>query len=160
MLETALSDPRVEVAMIGFHMLYQSARYKVFPLARAHDVGTLGMFAVRLIFSQPDRLRAAITDLVEAGDIPAEFAAQAEPLGFLVHEGGAESLIDAAYRFVRHDGGIDVVLFGTGVAAHLDAAIESILRPPLPADDVSRLHRLFGHLQGVGLDAPGHAHKQ
>jgi len=159
MLETVLTDDRVEVAMIGFHMLYQSARDSIFPLARKHGVGTLGMFAVRVIFSQPERLRGAIDELAASGEIPAEFARDADPLGFLVRQGGALSLIDAAYRFVRHDGGIDVVLFGTGVAAHLDAAIESILRPPLPAEDVSTLHRLFGHLVGVGLDAPGHAGK-
>lgn len=78
-----------------------------------------------------------------------------DPLGFLVHDGGASSLIDAAYRFARHDGDIDVVLFGTGVAAHLDAAIDSILRAPLPVEDINTLHRLFGHLVGAGLDAPG-----
>ncbi|MDH3713906.1 MAG: aldo/keto reductase [Gammaproteobacteria bacterium] len=160
MLETALADPRIEVAMIGFHMLYQSARRKIFPLARAHDVGTLGMFAVRLIFSQPERLNDAIRELAAAGEIPPELADNPDPLDFLVHEGGATSLIDAAYRFVRHDEGIDVVLFGTGVAAHLDTAIESILRPPLPAEDVSTLRRLFGHLDGVGLDAPNLASKQ
>jgi aryl-alcohol dehydrogenase-like predicted oxidoreductase len=159
MLETALVDERVEVAMIGFHMLHQSARNDVFPLARTHGVGTLGMFAVRLIFSQPERLREAVNGLAATEQIPPEFADNPDPFGFLVREGGAASLIDAAYRFVRHDGGIDVVLFGTGVAAHLDAAIESILRPPLPAEDVNTLHRLFGHLDGVGLDAPGHASK-
>ncbi|MDH3450916.1 MAG: aldo/keto reductase [Gammaproteobacteria bacterium] len=159
MLETALTDAQVEVAMIGFHMLYQGARNNLFPLARAQGVGTFGMFAVRLIFSQPERLREAMRGLIESGEIAAAFADKPEPLSFLVREGGATSLIDAAYRFVRHDGGIDVVLFGTGVAEHLDAAIESILRPPLPAEDVATLHSLFGHLEGVGLDAPGHASK-
>ena len=53
-----------------------------------------------------------------------------------MHAGGAESVIDAAYRFARHEPGIDVVLFGTGNVAHLRANIASILRPPLPAADV------------------------
>jgi aryl-alcohol dehydrogenase-like predicted oxidoreductase len=157
MLESALADDRIEVAMIGFHMLYQSARKKVLPLAREHGVGTLGMFAVRLIFSEPQRLSETIKDLVASGEIPPAVGDEPDPLGFLVHDNGASSIIDAAYRFARHDGGIDVVLFGTGVAAHLDAAIDSILRPPLPAEDVNTLHRVFGHLDGVGLDAPGHA---
>ena len=47
-----------------------------------------------------------------------------------------------------------MVLFGTGSAAHLRSNIASILRPPLPATDVARLQRLFGHLIGVGLDLP------
>ena len=55
-----------------------------------------------------------------------------DPLGFLIHPGGASSLTDAAYRYVRHEPGVDVVLFGTGDQAHLRSNIESILKPPLP----------------------------
>jgi aryl-alcohol dehydrogenase-like predicted oxidoreductase len=71
-----------------------------------------------------------------------------------VHKDGAESVIDAAYRFARHEPGIDVVLFGTGSVAHLRANIASILSPPLPAADVAKLYQLFGSLVGVGLDLP------
>jgi len=71
-----------------------------------------------------------------------------------VHEGGASSVVDAAYRFVRHEPGVDVVLFGTGDREHLHSNIASILKPPLPAADRERLASLFGHLVGVGLDAP------
>jgi aryl-alcohol dehydrogenase-like predicted oxidoreductase len=61
---------------------------------------------------------------------------------------------DAAYRFVRHEPGVDVVLFGTGDPEHLRTNIYSILKPPLPEADQHRLAELFGHLVGVGLDAP------
>ena len=44
-----------------------------------------------------------------------------DPLGFLIHEGGAASMTEAAYRFARHEPGVDVVLFGTGDAGHLRA---------------------------------------
>jgi L-galactose dehydrogenase len=71
-----------------------------------------------------------------------------------VHDGGAASVIDAAYRFVRHEPGVDVVLFGTGEATHLRSNIASLLKPPLPEADRARLASLFGHLVGVGLDAP------
>ena len=71
-------------------------------------------------------------------------------------ERAAESVIDAAYRFARHEPGIDVVLFGTSSVEHLKANVASILRPPLPAEDVGRLYALFGHLVGVGLDLPDH----
>ncbi len=64
------------------------------------------------------------------------------------------SVIDAAYRFVRHEPGVDVVLFGTGDREHLRSNIASILKPPLPDADRARLADLFGHLVGVGLDAP------
>jgi hypothetical protein len=58
------------------------------------------------------------------------------------------------YRFVRHEPGADVVLFGTGDHEHLRSNIASILKPPLPDADRARLASLFGHLVGVGLDAP------
>ena len=119
-----------------------------------HRVGTLLMFAVRNIFSRPERLAATMRELAEAGELPREIADDPDPLGFLVHEGGASSIIDAAYRFVRHEPGVDVVLFGTGDVGHLRSNIESLLKPPLPDADRDRLAALFGHLVGVGLDAP------
>ena len=47
-----------------------------------------------------------------------------------------------------------MVLFGTGNPAHLNINIDSLLKPPLPDADRAKLHELFGHLIGVGLDAP------
>jgi aryl-alcohol dehydrogenase-like predicted oxidoreductase len=154
MLERAVKDGPFEVFMLAFSMLHQNARAHVLPGTRAKGIGTLCMFAVRNIFSKPDVLKRTFDELAAEGRVPAELAAQANPLGFLVHEGGAESVVDAAYRFARHEPGIDVVLFGTGSVAHLRANIASILRPPLPAADVARLYELFGHLVGVGLDLP------
>ena len=61
-------------------------------------------------------------------------------------------MIDAAYRFVRHEPGVDVVLFGTGDAAHLRSNIASLLKPPLPEADRAKLVALFGQLKGIGLD--------
>ena len=77
------------------------------------------------------------------------------PLDFLVHPGGAESITDAAYRFARYEPGVDVVLFGTGDAAHLKANIASLSRPPLPDADRARLLDLFGGVSGLGLEGPG-----
>ena len=59
------------------------------------------------------------------------------------------------YRYVRHEPGADVVLFGTSQIEHLESNIASILKPPLPPEDTAMLAELFGHLQGVGLDLPG-----
>lgn len=152
MLDRALEDPNFEVMMLAFHMMHQNARRIVFPRSKARGVGTLLMFVVRNIFSKPDVLAAEFRALAEAGKIPAEAAK--DPLGFLVHAGGAESIVDAAYRFVRHEPGVDIVLFGTSSIAHLKSNVTSILRPPLPAADHARLNELFGGLIGVGLDLP------
>ncbi len=150
----ACPDGVWDVIMFGFHMLHQNGRTAVFPLTRQHRVGTLMMFAVRNIFSQPGKLAATMRELAADGLVPQSLVDSPEPLGFLLHEGGASSVIDAAYRFVRHEPGADVVLFGTGEEAHLRSNIASILKPPLPAADRDKLAELFGDLVGVGLDAP------
>jgi aryl-alcohol dehydrogenase-like predicted oxidoreductase len=154
MVQRAAKNGIWDVAMIAFHMMHQNARDLVFPLSIEHRVGTLLMFAVRNIFSRPERLLETMRELAAAGRLPEELADNLDPLGFLVQSGGASSLVDAAYRFVRHEPGVDVVLFGTGEVEHLRSNIESILKPPLPEPDREKLARLFGHLVGVGLDAP------
>lgn len=154
MLGRATLDPRWEVVMAAFHMLNQNTRRLVFPNTIKNRIGTLIMFAVRAIFSRPERLAAAMRALGEAGKIPPEVAKSDDPLGFLIHADGAQSLIDAAYRYVRHEPGADVILFGTGDPEHVEANVRSLLRPPLPETDRARLDKLFGHLEGVGLDLP------
>jgi aryl-alcohol dehydrogenase-like predicted oxidoreductase len=154
MLQLALADDIWDVVMVAFHMLHQNARRDVFPQTLAQRVGTLAMFVVRNIFSKPERLQSALREAAAEGQVPSTLAESTDPLGFLIHPGGAGSLTDAAYRFVRHEPGIDVVLFGTGDPDHLRANIASILRPPLPEADRRRLAALFGHLVGVGLDRP------
>ena len=154
MLARAVEEPCWEVFMLGFSMMHQNARKPVLPRTREKGIGTLCMFAVRNIFTKPDVLKKTFAELAAEGKVPAALAAADNPLGFLVHAGGAESVVDAAYRFARHEPGIDVVLFGTGNVAHLRSNIASILRPPLPAADVAKLHDLFGRLVGVGLDLP------
>ncbi len=62
-------------------------------------------------------------------------------------------MIEAAYRFARHEPGVDVVLFGTGDAGHLRSNVASLLKPPLPEADRAKLAALFGHLTGIGLDS-------
>jgi aryl-alcohol dehydrogenase-like predicted oxidoreductase len=154
MLTRAVDEGVWEVFMLGFSMTHQNARVSLLPKTREKGIGTLCMFAVRNIFSKPDVLKRTFAELAAEGKVPAALAREDNPLSFLVHEGGAESVVDAAYRFARHQPGIDVVLFGTGNVAHLRANIASILRPPLPAADVRKLHDVLGSLVGVGLDLP------
>ena len=154
MLQRALSEPAWAVYMLAFHMLNQGARRDLFPRTREAGVGTLLMFVVRNIFSQPGVLAETMRKLVADGQVPADLAGKDNPLDFLIHAGGAKSLTDAAYRFARHEPGAGVVLFGTSRAKHLESNIASILSPPLPRADVERLYTLFGTLRGVGLDLP------
>ena len=160
MMQRAAVDTPWDTAMFAFNLMAQVARDHVFPLTLKHRIGTLMMFAVRSIFARPEQLAATMQDLAAKGMVPAELAATADPLGFLVHPGGASSVTDAAYRYVRHEPGVDVVLFGTGDAEHLKANIASILKPPLPETDRTKLRTLFSHLRGVGLELPPFARER
>jgi aryl-alcohol dehydrogenase-like predicted oxidoreductase len=153
MLQRALRDPVWEVFMVGFHMLHQGARRTVFPATRERGIGTLLMFAVRSIFADPPRIARELKELAAKGPVEPWLAETDDPLGFLMHEGGAATLTEAAYRFARHDSGADVILFGTGSVDHLRANVAALEKPALPAADREKLFSLFGQLVGIGLDS-------
>jgi aryl-alcohol dehydrogenase-like predicted oxidoreductase len=157
MLTRAVKDDHWDTAMLAFHMMHQHARKAVLPGAMAKRIGTLVMFAVRNIFAKPERVAAGMKELAAAGLVPKALADDPNPLGFLIHKGGADSLTDAAYRFARYEPGNDVVLFGTGNIDHVEANIVSLNKPPLPAADRQKLIDLFSHLLGVGLVGAGPA---
>ena len=146
MLQQSLREDLWDVVMVGFNLLNPSARGSVFPMTQAKRVGVLNMFAVRRALSQPDRLKGILTDLTHKGVIPG-IAAKAEDLiGFLVAESDATTLPEVAYRFCRHERGVDLVLTGTGNPDHLRANVESILKPPLPGSVLRKLEEVFGNL--------------
>jgi aryl-alcohol dehydrogenase-like predicted oxidoreductase len=155
MLTKAIEDGPWEVIMLAYSLMNQGARHKVFPVTQRRGIGTLLMFVVRNIFSNDGYRRDVFARLVEQGLLDKSILSEGDPLGFVVSEGGAESITDAAYRYARHEQGADVILFGTGNKAHVEANVASILRPPLEPKIVERLHASFGHLTGVGLDRPG-----
>lgn len=155
MLSRAVQDDHWDTMMLAFHMMHQNARKVVLPATQKKKIGTLVMFAVRNIFAKPERVAKAMQELAAAGKVPKALAEDPSPLGFLIHEGGASSLTDAAYRFARYEPGNDVVLFGTGDVNHVEANIASLNRPPLPAADRQKLIDLFSHLIGVGLEGSG-----
>lgn len=156
MMGRAVRDPEWAVVMLAFHLMNQRPAETILPATRANGIGTLAMFAVRNIFSRPDRLREALARLAAEGAVPQALAEAEAPLADIVRQSGATSLTDLAYRFVRHTPGIDVVLFGTSRLDHMAANVASITAPPLERAAVARLRALFGALEGVGLDAPDH----
>ena len=153
MLTRALRDPVWEVFMVGFHMMHQGARRNVFPFTRQQGIGTLLMFAVRSIFADPPRVARELRALAAQGLVEKWLGETEDPLEFLIHEGGASNMTEAAYRYARHEPGVDVVLFGTGDIGHLRSNVASLLKPPLPEGDREKLAALFGHLTvGIGMD--------
>jgi len=102
------------------------------------------MFAVRNALSQPARLKELCAELIQRGVVAAGAVNAENPLDFVLRESGAATLPEAAYRFCRHEQGVDVVLTGTGNLDHLKSNVESILKPPLPKTVLKKLADLFG----------------
>jgi aryl-alcohol dehydrogenase-like predicted oxidoreductase len=149
MLQCALHDGHWDVMMVGFNMLNPSARDRVFKKAEEKNIGIVIMFAVRLAFSRPERLGQIVEELIEKKEVDPSKINRNDPFGFLIHEAGAVSLTDAAYRFCRHESGNHVILSGTGNPEHLKENIESFSRPPLPREDLEKLTEIFGHVDSV-----------
>jgi aryl-alcohol dehydrogenase-like predicted oxidoreductase len=152
MLPRAIDDGHFDVVMVGFNLLNPSARERVFRRAIEEDIGTLIMFAVRRALSQPEELARVCAELEQKGVLPAGALDADDPLGFLVREGRAESVVEAAYRFCRHEPGAHVVLTGTGSPEHLAANIEAIEKGPLSPEDLTRLKELFGAVDFISAN--------
>lgn len=149
MMRTALSDDHWDVVMTGFNLLNPSAAARVLEPSRHKQAGTLIMFAVRRALSDPSTLKELIgrligQGLIDSGDIDLE-----DPLGFLVHQGGARGVVDGAYRFCRHQPGADVILTGTGSIAHLTENVAAINAGPLTQACQTRLSDLFGKIDCI-----------
>ncbi|HET9549710.1 MAG TPA: aldo/keto reductase [Candidatus Binatia bacterium] len=146
MLQGSLKEDLWDVVMVGFSLLNPSARKTVFPLTRQKRTGMLNMFAVRRGLSQPQRLKAMVAELIKTGAIARGAVNPNDPLDFVLRDSGAATLPEAAYRFCRHEPGVDVVLTGTGNPAHLRENIAAILKPELPRPVRDKLEELFGKL--------------
>jgi aryl-alcohol dehydrogenase-like predicted oxidoreductase len=147
MLSAAIPTGVWDVVMVGFNLLNPSARRNVLRLTQAHNVGVQDMFAVRRALSNPEGLKEALEAIEKAGQLDRSRIDAGDPLGFL--KDGTEGIVDAAYRFCRHEPGIDVVLTGTGKVEHLKENVASINRGPLPAKMLAKLEELFGQVDSV-----------
>jgi L-galactose dehydrogenase len=72
-----------------------------------------------------------------------------DPLDFVVRDGEASTVSEAAYRFCRHEPGVHVVLTGTGNPDHLKANVEAIMKPSLPEPILHRLADIFGNVDWI-----------
>ena len=148
-LRQAIDDDLFDVVMVGFNILNQTARRSLLPAAGAKGIATECMFAVRRAFSNPERLREILADLCERGEIDAHSLDLAEPLAWALAESDARTVPELAYRFCRHEPGIDLVLTGTGNVRHLEDNVASLLSPPLPAEVTRRLRQVFGRVRSA-----------
>jgi L-galactose dehydrogenase len=152
MLVRALRDDCWDVLMAGFNLFNPSARERVFATAREGGVGTLVMFAVRRALNDRAVLDDTIAALVADGMIAAGRVDARKLREVLVEQGGATGLVDGAYRFCRHEPGVDVVLTGTGNPEHLRANVRSLRAAPLSPECLEVLRDLFGAIDSVSCN--------
>jgi aryl-alcohol dehydrogenase-like predicted oxidoreductase len=144
MLQRGLKEDLWDVVMVGFNLLNPSARRTVFSTTRNKGVGVLNMFAVRRALSRPERLKTIVANLIKKRALSATDLN--DLVDFMLRESNAQTLPEVAYRFCRHEPGVDVVLTGTGNPEHLKANVQSILKPALPERVLERLEAVFGSL--------------
>lgn len=149
MLQMALQDDYFDVMLVGCNVLNSGASRTIFPEAARRGVATFLMFAVRKALAEPQLLRTICTRLVAQGHIDPDIIDLDDPLGFVVGEGAAATLTEAAYRYCRHLPGVDVVLTGTVNENHMRDNIAAIEGPPLPAAMVDRIDAIFAGVDCV-----------
>lgn len=154
MLERAVSDDLWDVIMVGFNIMNQSARERVVAPAADRGMGVLDMFAVRLALSRQERLVEVMGELLGSGEVDPAVLEECggtpeDPLGWVVRDTDAQTLPEAAYRFVRHEPGIHVTLSGTGSVDHMLENVASVQKPPLDPAVTEKLRRLFAGVDSV-----------
>ena len=149
MLQRALRDDIFDVIMVGFNLLNQGARQCVLAPALERDIGVLIMFAVRRALGKLENLRPTLQQLIDSGELHGTDVDLGDPLGFLLDDGSALDLADAAYRFCRAEPGVHVVLSGTSNPDHLSANIASFEAPGLPPRHIETLRHIFRNVRSV-----------
>lgn len=149
MLKLALNDDLWDVMMVGYNLLNPSAAKTVLPMMQAKKVGALCMFAVRSALSDPQMLKLDIQKMIANGQVDTSLVKEDHTLDFLLQDGTAKSIMEAAYRFCRHTNGIDVTLTGTSSAEHLKKNLRSISELPLPVPVLQKLAQMFGNVDCV-----------
>lgn len=120
MLRMAVENACFDTVMVGFNLRNRSAADFVLPTAARAGIGAIGMFAVRGLGLEPDR-----------------------ELNAIIAETGAAGLPELAYRYCRHQRGMDVILTGTGSPEHLAQNVEAALSQPFSNSLLQRLESWF-----------------
>jgi aryl-alcohol dehydrogenase-like predicted oxidoreductase len=154
-LHHALSADRLDTAQVCYNLLNPSAGHAVppgFPAqdfrgllgpAHAHGVGVIiiRVLAAGALSGELARHPVAMPSVepIASGPDYASDVARARELAWLVGDGYAESLVEAALRFPLASEAVSTVLLGYSTLEHLEYAASAIARGPLPAAALDRL---------------------
>ncbi len=148
MLRRALEDDVWDVIMVGFSALNFSAR-RLFEQTRLQKVGVLDMFAVRRALRDLHAVQSCLAEEIQKGVLDSDVSDHEDPFGFALTEKVCATVPELAYRFARHDPGIDVVLTGTSSVEHLRENIASMAKPPLPREVLRRIEAVFNGISSI-----------
>ena len=140
MLKRASATGLFDCIMIGSDCLNQTVA-PIVTLAKAHRSGVMGMHAIRGLSGQKGL--QVLLDKVASCALIGESARDAAKLLRLLKSHGVTTLAEAAIRFSQHELKADVLLSGTGDAAHLDANIAAVVAGPLPDAVCTEFRKLF-----------------
>jgi len=149
MLKMALNDDFWDVIMVGYNLLNPSAAKTILPLTKKKKIGTLCMFAVHSALSNTKMLKPDIEKMLSAAQVNPLIVKKEHTLDFLIKDGRAKSVMEAAYRFCCHTDGIDVTLTGTSSLEHLQQNLKSISQRPLSDQVLEKLSQMFGNVDCV-----------
>lgn len=147
--QQAIRDGHFDVLMAGYSIINPSLARTVLPMAAASGIGLMCMCAVRGALASRSAISTLVAELVACGEIDEADVNADDPLGFLIDEGHAGTLAEAAYRFCRRTPGIDVVMTGTGSIAHLKDNVAAILGNALPSATLERLATAFAGVRSA-----------
>lgn len=148
-LDKALDDDFWDVIMVVFNFVNQSARYNVLKKAIQKNMGVQVMCANKLAMkpvaiSDHTAMMGYLKELSEENQFYFwETDDEERPLDFLINEGHAESLAEAAYLYARDEPGVTTVLSGTSRVDHLECNARIFEKQPLPDACRAKLELLF-----------------
>jgi aryl-alcohol dehydrogenase-like predicted oxidoreductase len=136
-VELIEQDGRAEVIQIGFNLLQPEAVQRLLPLAEAHGVGIVvrtplasgfltGAIAEDHCFNQDDYRSTMKRERI------AQLARQARAFGWLVEEGIASSLSEAALRYILSFPAVSTIIAGAMRREELVANLRAAEAGPLP----------------------------
>ncbi len=161
-LHRALSADALDTAQVCYNLLNPSAGHDVPPGFPAQDFGGLlgpahahgvGVIIIRVLAGgalsgQLARHPVAMASVepIASGPDYASDVARARQLEWIVLDGHARSLVEAALRFPLGSEAVSTVLLGYSTLEHLEYAASAIARGPLPAAALDRLNAAWREL--------------
>lgn len=145
-LRKILPTGLVDVAMVAHNMINQCAREEVFPYCVKNDIGVINIFTVRRVFGVPGRLDEVLADLIQRNVVKEDAIDLNHPLAFLLENGEAGSLIEAAYRYAAYTSGVTTVMNGANEIPWLEENVRNIQKGPISELNRQRLREIFANV--------------